>query len=155
MISKESSGGYWLLVHRSTETHPVVVALRRWVVPNIGRQLVLERCIHGVAKQLESRIRPEGNSALHNQPLLVVHDDLQALELVAIHGPHPAQEGGALIELKLGCIGTRTTRSARLSENRRDDFTPLDRPYQDRAVEYDVFGKQRAHLGGCRVTGFP
>ena len=39
-----------------------------------------------------------------NQPLLVVHDDLQALELVAVHGPHPAQEGGALIELKLGCI---------------------------------------------------
>src|ERR1700704_467720 len=103
----------------------------------------------------ESRIRPEGNSAFHNQPLLVVHDDLQALELVAIHGPHPAQEGGALIELKLGCIGTGTTRRARLSENRRDDFTPLDWPYQDRAVEYDVFGKQLAHLGGCRFTGFP
>src|SRR6266403_745683 len=100
-------------------------------------------------------IRPEGNSALHNQPLLVVHDDLQALELVAIHSPHPAQEGGALIELKLGCIGTGTTRRARLSENRRDDFTPLDRPYQDRAVEYDIFGKQLAHLRGGRVTGFP
>src|SRR5579862_2844297 len=97
----------------------------------------------------------EGNCALHNQPLLVVHDDLQALELVAIHGPHPAPEGGALIELKFGCIGTGTTRSARLSENRRDDFTPLDRPYQDRAVEYDVFGKQLAHLGGGRLTGFP
>ena len=80
-----------------------------------------------------------GNSALHYQPLLVVHDDLQALDLVAIHGSHPAQEGGALIELKLGCIGTGTTRRARLSENRRDDFTPLDRPYQDRAIEYDVF----------------
>src|SRR5437016_1412244 len=96
-----------------------------------------------------------GNSALYNQPLLVVHDDLQALELVAIHGPHPTQEGGALIELKLGCIGTGTTRRARLSENRRDDFTPLDRPYQDRAVEYDVFVKQLAHLCGCRLTGFP
>src|SRR6266403_557280 len=134
---------------------PVVVALRRWVVPNIGRQLILERCIHGVAEQFQSRIRPEGNSALHNQPLLVVHDDLQALELVAIHGPYPAQEGGALIELKLGYIGTGTTCSARLSENRRDDFTPLDRPHQDRAVEYDVFGEQLAHLGGGRLTGFP
>src|ERR1700694_1575617 len=133
----------------------VVVTLRRWVVPNIGRQLILERCIHGLAEQLQSRIRPEGNSALHNQPLLVVHDDLQALELVAIHGPHPAQEGGSLIELKLGCIGTGTTRRARLSENCRDDFTPLDWPYQDRAVEYDVFGKQLAHLGGGRLTGFP
>src|SRR6266446_1624862 len=61
----------------------------------------------------------------------------------------------ARIELKLRCIGTGTTRRARLSENRRDDFTPLDRPYQDRAVEYDVFCKQRAHLGGCRFTGFP
>src|SRR5262245_37144473 len=30
---------------------PVVVALRRWIVPNVGRQLVLERCIHGVAEQ--------------------------------------------------------------------------------------------------------
>src|SRR5262249_25268243 len=119
----------------------VVVTLRRWVVPNIWWQLILERCIHGVAEQFQSRIRPEGNSALHNQPLLVVHDDLQALELVAIHGPHPAQEAGALIELRLGCIGNGTTRRARLSENRRDDFTPLDRPYQDRAVEYDVFGK--------------
>ena len=58
---------------------PVVVTLRRCVVPNIGRQLILERCIHGVAEQFQSRIRPEGNSALHNQPLLVVHDDLQAL----------------------------------------------------------------------------
>src|SRR5713101_4673305 len=129
--------------------------LRRWVVPNIGRQLILERCIHGVAEQFQSRIRPEGNSALHNQPMLVVHDDLQALELVAIHGPHPAQKGGALIGFKLGCIGTRTTRGARLSENRRDDLTPLDRPYQYRAVEYDVFGKQLAHLGGGRLTGFP
>jgi hypothetical protein len=74
-----------------------------------------------------SRKRPKGNSALHDQPLLVVQDDLQALDLVAIHGPDPAQEGGALIELKLRCIGTGTTRRARLSENRRDDFTPLDR----------------------------
>jgi hypothetical protein len=24
--------------------------LRRWVVPNIGRQLILERCIHGVTE---------------------------------------------------------------------------------------------------------
>ena len=42
------------------------------VVPIIGRQLILERCIHCVAKQFQSRIRPKGNSALHNQPLLVV-----------------------------------------------------------------------------------
>src|SRR3981189_2624042 len=123
--------------------------LRRWVVPNIGRQLTLERCIHGVAEQVQRRKRPEGNRALHNQPLLVVHDDLQALELVAIHGPYPAQEGSSLIELKLGYISTGTTRRARQSENRRDDFTPLDWPYQDRAVEYDVFGEQLAHLGGC------
>jgi len=33
---------------------------------------------------------------------------------------------------KLGCIGTGTTRSAQLSENRRYEFTPLDRLYQDR-----------------------
>src|SRR5215813_6758955 len=99
--------------------------------------------------------RPKGNSALHDQPLLVVHDDLQARDLVAIHGPHPAQEGGALIKLKLGCIGTRTTRRARLSENRGDDFTSFDRPCQDWAIEYDVFGKQLAYLGGCRFTGFP
>src|SRR5215470_17744470 len=117
---------------------PSLVTLWPWVVPNIGRQLILERCIHGVAEQFQSRIRPEGNSALDNQPLLVVHDDLQALELVAIHRPHPAQERGALIELKLGCIGTGTTGSARLSENRRADLTPLDRSYWDRAVEYDV-----------------
>src|SRR3979409_346021 len=57
--------------------------------------------------------------------------------------------------LKLGCIGSGSTRSARLSENRRDDFAPRDRPYQDRAVEYDVFGKQLAHVGGCGVTRFP
>src|SRR3982074_500816 len=68
--------------------------------------------------------------------------------------PTQRKEGGAL-ELKLGYIGTGTSCSARLSENRRDDFTSLDRPYQDRAVEYDVFGKQLAHLGGGRLTGFP
>src|SRR6202030_1726409 len=155
-LSFRADGGSNPATRQSTRSEtPVVVTLRRWVVPNIWRQLILERCIHGVAEQLQSRIRPEGNSPLHNQPLLVVHDDLQALELVAIHGPHPAQEGGALIELELGCIGTGTTRNARLSENRRDDFTSLDRPYQDGAVEYDVFGKQLAHLGGCRFTGFP
>jgi hypothetical protein len=55
----------------------------------------------------------------------------------------------ALIELKLRCIVTGTTRRARLSENRRDDLTPLDRPYQEWAVEYDVIGKQLAHLRGC------
>src|SRR5882724_5510037 len=95
-------------------TNGAVVTLRRWVVPNIGRQLILERCIHGVTEQFHRRIRPKSNSALHDQPLLVVHDDLQALDLVAIHGPDPAQEGGALIELKFGCIGTGTTRRARL-----------------------------------------
>src|SRR6266404_2737873 len=99
--------------------------LRRWVVPNIGRQLILERCIHGVAEQFQRRKRPEGNRALHNQPLLVVHDDLQALELVAIHGPHPAKEGSALIEPELGCIGAGTARRARLSEYRRAEVTPL------------------------------
>src|ERR1044071_2050516 len=93
---------------------------QRWVVPNIRRQLILQRCIHGVAEQFQSRIRPEGNSALHNQPLLVVHDNLQALELVAIHGPHPPQKGGALIELELGYVSPGTTRRARLGENRRD-----------------------------------
>src|SRR5437899_5268979 len=102
--------------------------LPRWVGPNIGRQLILERYIHGVAEQFQSRIRPEGNRALHNQPLLVIHDDLQALELVAIHGAHPAQEGSALIELELSCIGAGTARRARLSEDRRAEVTPLDRP---------------------------
>ena len=68
--------------------------------------------------------------------------------------PLPAQEGGALTKLELGGVGTGTTRRTRLSENRRDDLTPFDRPYQDWAVEYDVVGKQRAHLRGCRVTSF-
>src|SRR5499426_1604277 len=49
----------------------------------------------------------------------------QALDLVAIHGSHPAQEGGVLIEPKLGRIGTGTARRARLSKNRRYDFTAL------------------------------
>jgi hypothetical protein len=48
-----------------------VVGLRRWIVPSIGGQLTLERCIHGVAEQFQSGIRPEGNGAFHNQPLLV------------------------------------------------------------------------------------
>src|SRR5215467_4582453 len=90
---------------------PVGVTLRRWVVPNIGRQLIVERCIHGVAEQFQSRIRPEGNSALHNQPLLVVHDDLQARTCDHPWSP-PSTERGALIELKLGRIGTGTTRRA-------------------------------------------
>jgi hypothetical protein len=30
---------------------------------------------------------PERNSAFHYQPLLVIHDDLQALDLVTIHCP--------------------------------------------------------------------
>src|SRR5262245_28841140 len=52
----------------------VGVMLWGWVVPNIGRELILERCIHGLAEQFQSRIRPEGNRALHDKPLLVVHD---------------------------------------------------------------------------------
>jgi len=80
-----------LFIYVPSTYYGAVAPLRRWVVPNIGRQLILERCIHGVAEQFQSRIRPEGNGALHNQPLLVVHDDLQALELVAIHGPHAAK----------------------------------------------------------------
>jgi len=40
-----------------------MVPLWRCVVPNIGRQLIPERCIHGVAERFQSRIRPEGNSA--------------------------------------------------------------------------------------------
>ena len=70
---------------------------------------------------------------------------------VAVHSPHPAQEGRAFTELKLGCIRTGTTRRTRLSENRRDDVTPLDRPVlEDRTVEYDILGKQSAYLGGGR-----
>src|SRR5215472_6247890 len=58
--------GFLAVVNGSAESRYGVV------VPNIGRQLILERCIHCVAKQFQSRIRPKGNSALHNQPLLVV-----------------------------------------------------------------------------------
>src|SRR5262249_19318482 len=108
---------------------PVVVILRRWVVPHIGRQLVLERRIHGVAEQFHRRIRSKGNSTLYYQPLLVVHDDFQALDLVTRHSPHPAQEGGPIIELKLGYISTCTTSRTRLGKNRSDDLTSLDRPY--------------------------
>src|ERR1700731_2621211 len=77
------------------------------------------------------------------------------LNLAAVNGPLPSQEGGTPIELELGRISTGTTRRARLGEYRRNDFTPLDRPYQERAVEHDIFGKERAHLGGCSVTRFP
>src|SRR5690349_7342145 len=48
------------------------------VLPNIGRKLILERCVHRVTEQFQSRIGPEGNGALHNLPLLVVHDNLEA-----------------------------------------------------------------------------
>src|SRR6266478_2419215 len=133
----------------------IVVTLRRWVVPNIGRQLILERCIHGVTEQFHRRIRSKGNRALHYQPLLVVHDDFQALNLAVIYGSLPSQEGGAPVELELGRIGTGTTRRARLGEYRCDDFAPLDRPYQEGAIEYDVFGKELAHLGGCSFSRFP
>jgi hypothetical protein len=44
----------------------LVVTLRCWIVPNIGRQFILERCIHGVAEQFQRRIWAEGYSALHN-----------------------------------------------------------------------------------------
>src|SRR5271166_3197428 len=64
----------------------LVVTSGRRVVPNIGWQLVLERCIHGVAEQLHRWIWSKGNCALHDQPLLVVHDDLEALDLVTVHG---------------------------------------------------------------------
>src|ERR1700682_4685159 len=80
---------------------------------------------------------------------------LQALNLAAVNGPLPSQEGGTPIELELGRISTGTTRRTRLGEYRRNDFTPLDRPYQERTVEHDVFGKERAHLAGCSVTRFP
>ena len=54
-------------------------------------------------------------------------------------------------------LDARTTflRWERLGEYRRDDFTSLDRPYQDRALEYDVFSKERAHLVECSVARFP
>ena len=48
-----------------------------------------------------------------------------------------------------------TTRCTRLSKNRGADSAPLDRPYQEWAVEYDVFRQQLAHLGGSRLAGLP
>ena len=48
-----------------------------------------------------------------------------------------------LIELKLGRIGTGTTRSGPRSAE------------SGWAIEYNVFSKQLAHLGGCGLTGFP
>lgn len=74
---------------------------------------------------------------------------------MAVHGPHSAQEGGALIELHLGGVGAGATRRARLREDRRTDVTPLDRSYEDRAVEDDVLGEQLTHLGWCGLAGFP
>jgi hypothetical protein len=37
------------------------------ILTDIRRQLIIERRIHGVPEQFQSRIRPEGNSALHDQ----------------------------------------------------------------------------------------
>src|SRR5205085_10103953 len=41
--------------------------LRRRIVPDVGRQLVLERGVHGVAEQLHRRKRAERDGALHDQ----------------------------------------------------------------------------------------
>jgi hypothetical protein len=65
------------------------------------------------------------------------------------------RKGGALIELKLGCIGTGTTRRARLSENRRDDFTPSIGRTRIGPLNTMFSASSSAHPGGCRLTGFP
>lgn len=44
------------------------IALWRRIVPNIGWQLVLERCIHGVAEQFHRWKWSKGNRALYDQP---------------------------------------------------------------------------------------
>src|SRR6185503_13484294 len=98
-VGKRSSWSILLVDLASASTACRLRILRRWVVPNIRRQLILERCIHGVAEKFHRRKRSHGNSALHDQSLLVIHDDLEAFDLVAIHGPDPPQEGGALINL--------------------------------------------------------
>jgi hypothetical protein len=88
--------------------------------------------------------------------MIVIHYDLIALDLVAIHGSHASQEGGVLIELKLGRICTRTTRRARLSENGSDDFTALDRANQDTAEAWPNRLRfcRRADLVVPRFNGF-
>ena len=83
-----------------------MVTLWRWIVPNIGRQLSLSDAYMASRNSVSAGYGRRAIGRLHYQPLLVIHDDLQALDLVAIHGSHPAQEGGALIEPKLGRIGT-------------------------------------------------
>jgi hypothetical protein len=53
-----------------------------------------------------------GNRALNEPLILVVHDGLQSLELVAIHEPVPTTERGALIELEPGRVSAAATRRA-------------------------------------------
>src|ERR1700732_1644097 len=79
-------------------------------------------------------IAPDPSRAARSEkPLVAAGNEAVAAQLwnreilhtQTVHAIHAEER---LIELKLGSIGTGTTRRARLSENRRDDFTPLPGP---------------------------
>src|SRR5262245_48122287 len=48
----------------------------RGVIPNVGWELFLERCVHGVTEQFHRWKWRKCNSELHDQSMLVAHPDL-------------------------------------------------------------------------------
>src|SRR6266850_6094237 len=69
------------------------------IIPHVVRHLVGVHSDQPISQYLESRKRPVCDCALHQQAVLVVGQELQALDLVSFDGALPSEKGRASVDL--------------------------------------------------------
>src|SRR5262249_8214318 len=78
---------------------PIVRSASAGVVPHVGRQSSSVQRDQSVPEDLERWKRPGGDGALKQQAAVVVRQQFQAFDLVALDRALPAQQGRAIIDL--------------------------------------------------------
>src|SRR6266850_3605047 len=69
------------------------------IIPHVVRQFAGVQSDQPISEYLESRKRPVCDCALQQQSVLVVGQELQALDLVSFDGALPSEKGRASVDL--------------------------------------------------------
>src|SRR6267142_6249655 len=110
----------WCSTHGRTERRPrderAPLALRFGclrVVPHVVGHLAGVQGEKPIPQYLESRKRPVRDSALEQQPVLVVDQKLQALDLASFDGALPSEKSRAGVDLAFVDVRTRIVAALR------------------------------------------
>lgn len=79
-------------------------AVTRRILPQIGRDNVFKNGIPGITEELYGGQGTIGEGSFYDQPLLIVDDHLETLDLVTLNSASPSQERSVIIQPIFGGV---------------------------------------------------